>query len=49
MITRIEGLDQLAELENLFLQNNMIKKIEGLDKLKNLRVLNLSNNNIFAV
>jgi Leucine-rich repeat (LRR) protein len=49
VITKIEGLDSLGELENLFLQNNMIKKIENLDKLKQLKILNLTNNNIFII
>lgn len=39
----------MPQLENLFLQNNMIKTIENLGKCKQLKILNLSNNNIFKL
>jgi hypothetical protein len=45
-IQRIEGLDNLTELDLLDLGSNQIKKIEGLDHLVNLFSLNLAANQI---
>lgn len=42
-------MGHLTQLENLFLQNNMLTTIEGLNQLKQLKVLNLSNNTIFLI
>lgn len=43
-IEKIEGLDELQKLKELFISGNGLKKIEGLDKLQNLEILDLSNN-----
>ena len=45
-ITKIEGLDQLVNLQDLRLQENKIRKIEGLDRFVNLQKLDLGANAI---
>ena len=40
-ISEIKGLDELTDLEALYLKGNSIKKIEGLDNLTSLKYLNL--------
>lgn len=45
-ITKIENLDALVHLEELYLSENGLTKLEGLDKLSNLKVLDLSLNMI---
>jgi len=48
-IIRIEGLDQLVNLEILSIRNTGIKYIKGLDKLKNLKKLDLYNNRLTKI
>ena len=45
-ITKIEGLETLAKLEDLSLCNNNIEMIEGLDLCLALNALSLGNNKI---
>jgi Leucine-rich repeat (LRR) protein len=45
-ITKINGLDKLNKLENLYLGSNMIQAIEGLSGMKRLKILTLNNNSI---
>ena len=45
-LTKIENLDNLIYLNELYLSDNGITKIEGLNKLVNLHVLDLANNKI---
>ncbi|KAL7754416.1 protein phosphatase regulatory subunit Sds22 [Sorochytrium milnesiophthora] len=45
-ITKIEGLDKLQNLEELYLSHNGIKVIEGLEHNVKLRVLDITNNQI---
>ena len=45
-ISRLEGLDNLTNLEKLTLKNNKITKMEGMDNLKSLVWLGLSGNPI---
>nr|XP_041569883.1 leucine-rich repeat and coiled-coil domain-containing protein 1 isoform X2 [Taeniopygia guttata] len=44
LITRIQGLDHLRNLQHLDLSSNQIRRIEGLDSLAKLRTLSLSCN-----
>ena len=46
---RIENLETLTELEELYLAENKIEKIENLDALKKLKTLDLSFNYIQIV
>ena len=39
---KIEGLDALSSLEELYLSHNGIEKIEGLEALTGLRTLDLA-------
>ncbi len=48
-ITEIKGLEDLKNLETLYLENNNISEIKGLENLKNLTYLNLKNNNISEI
>ena len=41
---KLEGLEMLVNLEELYVSHNGIKKIEGLDSLVNLATLDVSNN-----
>ncbi len=45
-IVKLENLDGLIKLEELYMSDNGLSKIEGIDKLNKLRVLDLSNNKI---
>ena len=45
-LLKLENLDALVQLEEIYLSENGISKIEGLDKLTNLRVLDLGLNRI---
>ena len=45
-ISNIVGLDEITDLQNLYLRNNKISKIEGLDHLTDLKQLDLGFNNI---
>ncbi|KAL4502457.1 hypothetical protein ABPG72_012044 [Tetrahymena utriculariae] len=45
-IQRLEGLDDLVNLQELNLSYNSIQKIENLARLQNLRELNLAENNL---
>lgn len=45
-ISKIEGLENLTQLKELYLSENRIKKIENLDGNTNLTVLDLSKNEI---
>lgn len=45
-LTRIENLDHLVNLNELYLSDNGLNKIEGLNSLVRLKVLDLSNNQI---
>ena len=45
-ITKIQGLDNLASLEMLWLEYNKITKIEGLEKLTKLEILDIYKNKI---
>ena len=45
-IKKIIGLDNLSDLQVLYLNYNRIKEITDLEKLSNLQVLHLDNNNI---
>jgi len=42
----ISNLDNVPDLEVLYLANNKIKKIENLDKLPKLKLLELGSNRI---
>lgn len=44
MITRIENLETLTELEELYLAENKLEKIENLQTLKKLKTLDISFN-----
>lgn len=44
LIEKIEGLDNLRELEDLSLFQNRIRVLEGLDNLENLNVLSVGSN-----
>lgn len=46
MYQKIEGLDQLVNLEELNLSFNAISKLENLECLTRLKELNLADNNI---
>jgi len=48
-ITKIEGLDQLVNLQDLRLQENKIRKIEGLDRFVNMQKLDLGANEISRI
>ena len=48
-ITKIEGLQQLVDLQQLDLSDNEINKIEGLDHLVNLQELHLTENVITEI
>ena len=48
-IRDIEGLDQLSNLDYLYLENNKIKEIAGLEKLRYLHALDLTNNQITEI
>ncbi len=48
-ILDIEGLDQLVNLEKLWLNDNRIARIEGLDRLVNLKWLFLDGNQIARI
>ena len=48
-IQKIEGLDQLDQLEELYLSHNGVQKMEGLQGLPNLRILDLGTNFIEKV
>lgn len=48
-ILKIENLDTLVDLEELYLAENKIEKIENLERLKKLRTLDLSFNYIQEV
>jgi protein phosphatase 1 regulatory subunit 7 len=43
-ITKIENLENLLNLTELYLSDNGLTKIQGLDNLQKLRVLDLANN-----
>ena len=43
-MAKIEGLEALVNLEELYVSHNGIKKMEGLDALVNLVTLDVSNN-----
>lgn len=43
---RIEGLDALVNLEELWLGKNKITKLEGLSNLRKLKILSLQSNRI---
>ncbi len=45
-IEEIQGLNQLMDLQELYLHKNYIREIAGLDMLRELKVLNLSDNEI---
>ena len=45
-ISKIENLDKLPKLEELYLSDNGLIKLEGLDHLCKLKVLDLANNKI---
>lgn len=45
-ISKIEGLENLTELKELYLSENRIQNIENLDKNLNLTILDLSKNQI---
>ncbi|MBN1766692.1 MAG: leucine-rich repeat protein [Sedimentisphaerales bacterium] len=45
-LTKIAGLENLADLRILHLNDNRIRRIENLDRLKHLRVLDLRSNRI---
>ena len=47
MIRKIEGLDNMQNLEDLDLSSNRISKLENLERLTSLQKLNLSYNLIF--
>lgn len=40
-ITALEGLDNLAKLQDLSVFNNQISSLQGLDKLQSLHVLSI--------
>lgn len=46
LISRIEGLDGLAQLRDLNLAENNIRKLEGLEPCRALEILNLTGNQI---
>ena len=46
---RIEGLDEIKELEELWLTHNNLTKIEGLDNLKKLKKLDFYRNEITKI
>ena len=48
-MTKIEGLENLANLATLYLSNNKLTKIEGLENLTNLSELFLDNNQLAKV
>lgn len=48
-ITRIEGLEALTNLRELYLYSNKIPRIEGLENLTSLEVLWLADNYIGAI
>jgi len=48
-LTRIEGLDQLTNLQSLELNDNQLTRIEGLDQLTNLQSLELSWNQLTRI
>ncbi len=45
-IVKLENLDNLINLEELYMSDNGLTKIEGIEKLAKLRVFDLSNNKI---
>jgi len=45
-LTKIENLDTLTQLEQLYLSENGLTKIEGLDTNVNISTLDLANNKI---
>lgn len=48
-LTKIEGLDALVNLEELYLSENGIEHIEGLRGLKKLRLLDLAVNRFATI
>lgn len=46
LITRMQGLDALVQLETLDLSDNRISAVEGLTHLRCLRTLVLANNQL---
>ena len=46
---KLEGLDQLPNLETLFLGKNKIVKMEGLEKLTKLKLLSLQSNRVAKI
>jgi protein phosphatase 1 regulatory subunit 7 len=45
-LTKIEGLETLVNLKELYLSQNFIEKIENLQNLKQLEILDLAHNRI---
>lgn len=45
-LTKIEGLETLVQLKELYLSENFITKIEGLNTLVNLEILDIAYNKI---
>ncbi|KAG1750138.1 L domain-like protein [Suillus lakei] len=48
-ITKIEGLDQLADLEELYLSHNGVERLEGLENNTMLRTLDVGANFVPAI
>ncbi|THH31449.1 hypothetical protein EUX98_g2745 [Antrodiella citrinella] len=48
-LRKIEGLESLVTLEQLWLGKNKITKLEGLENLKNLKILSIQSNRITKI
>ncbi len=48
-ISKIEGLEALTNMEELYISFNLISKVEGLSTLTKLHTLDLSNNQIATI
>jgi protein phosphatase 1 regulatory subunit 7 len=45
-LTRLEGLEELVNLEELYVSHNLIEKLEGLENNTKLRTLDIANNRV---
>jgi protein phosphatase 1 regulatory subunit 7 len=48
-IRTIAGLDNLPQLEELYISHNALTTLEGLEKVSGLRVLDISNNQVGSI